>query len=700
MDFWGNGLIWFFTDVRFFGLVVGEAMAFFLALGLVFSSIYLIWRHYRKYHVNLIEAIRQRSAYISNLTGGPNANIQDARDAFSRHWIEIDECMEAQAQELEQPLHRVWQEYRETIIDPREKIIRNSVRPHEFFFQISEGHKYLLWLANISIAIGLLITFLGIIAALSTIDFSAGGNQQLQNGIEGLLQVVGAKFWASVGGIAASILLRIADYKFTEHTDREILLLCDLIERGTCYQPPQKIAADQLEQLIKQTPALETFGEQIAVVLEEALNKQFTPMVASLGSIKEGIDSISGGGIQGIKEGFVEGAGAQMQGLAEAIGNMTQSLAVMTEKVGDQTGKADEQIQAAVERLSGASEEISKAFRQLNDDFTQAAKKIGEENESVNRQAKEAMNALEKRLSDTVDAMGKSMSGASKGFEDTADTLNKNLSDLVAQFEKNNSDLNSKSHEQLANIITDMQSAVDGMKKKIREGAEGFADATSDAAKKAAAEGMEALNQAFSTFVMRFEETGTPLVKSMGTAAQSIEGAAYAIDHTGQAFGGLSQSIERMVDAANGAAREIGVAGERFREAAEPITRSTTEIRTAVTALNQNLGQFVEKNDYMLEQIGVLADRIIETSDAAAGAWNDYRERFDDVDESLGKALATLSDAIQDNAQKVNERVQQIDTALGKGVSGLAAALQPLENLSDIVEEIAVLLSKNSENTE
>lgn len=700
MDFWGEGLIWFFTDVRIFNVMIGEAMAFLLALGLVFGSIFLIGRHYRNEHAHLIDAIRRRSAFISSVTGGEDADIQSVREAFARHWIDIDECMEARDDKVEQPLHRVWQEYRETIIDVRETTLRNSVRPQEFFFIISEGHKHIVWFANIAIAIGLLITFLGIIAALSTLDFSAGGNQQLQNGIEGLLQVVGAKFWASVGGITASILLRIADYKFTAQLDGELLILCDLIERGTCYQPPQKIAADQLEQLIKQTPALETFGEQIAVVLEEALNKQFTPMVASLGSIKEGIDSISGGGIEGIKEGFVEGAGAQMQGLAEAIGDMTQSLAVMTEKVGDQTGKADEQIQAAVERLSGASEEISKAFRQLNDDFTQAAKKIGEENESVNRQAKEAMDALEKRLSDTVDAMGKSMSGASKGFEDTADTLNKNLSDLVAQFEKNNSDLNSKSHEQMANIITDMQDAVDGMKKKISEGAEGFADATSDAAKKAAAEGMEALNQAFSTFVMRFEETGAPLVKSMGTAAQSMEGAASAIDHIGHGFGGLTQSIERMVDAGHGVADEIGAAGMAFREAAEPITRSTSEIRTAVTALNQNLGQFVEKNDYMLEQIGVLADRIIETSDAAAGAWNDYRERFDDVDESLAKALKTLSDAIQDNAQKVNDRVQQIDTALGKGVSGLAAALQPLENLSDIVEEIAVLLSRNSENTE
>src|SRR3546814_10715742 len=72
------------------------------------------------------------------------------------------------------PLRRTWEEYRETIVDPSADVLQNSARPEHFFVNLGDRHRGLNWFANIFIAIGLLITFLGIIAALSTLDFSGG----------------------------------------------------------------------------------------------------------------------------------------------------------------------------------------------------------------------------------------------------------------------------------------------------------------------------------------------------------------------------------------------------------------------------------------------------------------------------------------------------------------------------------------------
>jgi hypothetical protein len=66
---------------------------------------------------------------------------------------------------------------------------------------IGDRHRGLNWFANIFIAIGLLITFLGIIAALSTLDFS-GGTAVMQSRLNDLMKVAGAKFWASVGALS------------------------------------------------------------------------------------------------------------------------------------------------------------------------------------------------------------------------------------------------------------------------------------------------------------------------------------------------------------------------------------------------------------------------------------------------------------------------------------------------------------------
>src|SRR3546814_873279 len=111
-------------------------------------------------------------------------------------------------------------------------------------------------------------------------------------------------------------------------------MLCDKLEHGMAYLPPQRIASDQLEQLKEQTPALRTFSEQLAAALDGALEKQMAPMITHLGSIQQGIDKISGGGGEAVRDAIASSAGAEMAGLAEAIGAMTVSMAIMSEQIG------------------------------------------------------------------------------------------------------------------------------------------------------------------------------------------------------------------------------------------------------------------------------------------------------------------------------------------------------------------------------
>src|SRR3546814_2262783 len=96
--------------------------------------------------------------------------------------------------------------------------------------------------------------------------------------------------------------------------------MCDKLEHGMAYLPPQRIASDQLAQLKEQTPALRTFSEQLAAALDGALEKQMAPMITHLGSIQQGIDKISGGGGEAVRDAIASSAGAEMAGLAEAIG--------------------------------------------------------------------------------------------------------------------------------------------------------------------------------------------------------------------------------------------------------------------------------------------------------------------------------------------------------------------------------------------
>src|SRR3546814_17955083 len=99
------------------------------------------------------------------------------------------------------------------------------------------------------------------------------------------------------------------------------------------------------------------------------------PMITHLGSIQQGIDKISGGGGEAVRDAIASSAGAEMAGLAEAIGAMTVSMATMSERLEKQTGEADRQIEEAVRRFGQASDEMRTAFGELKRNFGVADRK-------------------------------------------------------------------------------------------------------------------------------------------------------------------------------------------------------------------------------------------------------------------------------------------------------------------------------------
>src|SRR3546814_21138782 len=71
-------------------------------------------------------------------------------------------------------------------------------------------------------------------------------------------------------------------------------------------------------------------SDLLAAALDGALEKQMAPMITHLGSIQQGIDKIRGGGGEAVRDAIASSAGAEMAGLAEAIGAMTVSMATIS----------------------------------------------------------------------------------------------------------------------------------------------------------------------------------------------------------------------------------------------------------------------------------------------------------------------------------------------------------------------------------
>jgi|TARA_R100000501_G_scaffold16671_1_gene30401 ABC-type transporter Mla subunit MlaD len=628
----GNGLIYFFTEIP----GIGEAMAAWLALVLVGAAIVIAIVYWFRHTQPLAAAIKRRNALLAEVTGGLGAEAHDAREAFATRFHDIDERMMEARHEQASALRRSWEEYRETIVDERAAVIANTARPEHFFLDLGDRQRGLNWFANIFIALGLLITFLGIIGALSTLDFSQGP-EAMQDSLNKLMTVAGAKFWASVGGIAASILLRAVDYRFQKRVEDGLSLLCDQLEHGMAYLPPQRIASDQLEQLKQQTPALREFSEQLAIAIEGALEKQMMPMVASLGSIESGIEKISGGGGEAVSKALADGAGAEMAGLADAIGAMTVSMTTMAEGLAAQTGEADRQIEEAVRRFGQASEEMRTAFGELNSNFETIAARMREDSEAASAQSRDA----------------------------------------------------------LARLIGSLGQSLDEMKSGMATAGEQLGRAATEAANDAAKVGQDALEASFSGFAERFAEVGAPLVTSMETAAGAITTSAGGLAESNRAIGDHARAVEQVAARSADLATNFGTVANDVERATTPVRQSADAIAGAVRSLEEARTADARSAEAARGQIESMAAALEATSASASAAWNDYRERFENVDRALGEATNLLTEATSSQAQNLTSRVGDVDLALGEAIAKLSGALKPLDNLTDTVEELAGLLSRS-----
>ena len=634
----GHGLIYFFTKMP----IVGGAMAAFLAVVLIGAAFGIALRYKRNHHDPLAKAIEARVRLLDEVTGGSKADVDLARVEFARRFNDIDEQMMQADHPETLPLRRTWEEYRETIVDPAADVLKNSARPEQFFANIGDHHRGLNWFANIFIAIGLLITFLGIIAALSTLDFS-GGVDAMQDRLNELMKVAGAKFWASVGGIVASIVLRSYDYRFGKRINDGLSALCDKLEHGMVYLPPQRIASDQLEQLKEQTPALRAFSEQLAAALDGALEKQMAPMITHLGSIQQGIDKISGGGGEAVRDAIASGAGVEMAGLAEAIAAMTASMVTMSERFDKQTGESDRQIEEAVRRLGQASEEMRTAFGDLNRNFGVVADRMRDENEQASALARQRMDEL----------------------------------------------------------LSSLGSTLDDMKAGLAAAAAQLGQASARAANDAAQIGQEAMEKSFAEFVERFNGAGGPLVTSMKDAGSAISGSADRLSSAQSAIGDHARAIEQVAARSSDLATAFGTVANDVEAAAAPVRQSALSIAEAVKSVEAVISKDAQSSESARQEMRQLAAALNQTATAASSAWSEYRARFEDVDRSLGEAIDKLTDAAGNHASNLNERVGQIDKALGDGIAQLAGALDPLTTLRDTVEELAaVLANRNREAAE
>ncbi len=202
----------------------------------------------------LMTELRQRWNLLSGLRGDSGAKT--FRDQF--HQIDIRFSGVSAATPAMANLTLGWSNYRGLLNETEGGSFTTTVRAAEVFEPLDEPARSLEWWANILVAVGLVITFLGIVAALTeaTSTIATGGEGATEGALMGLLTIAATKFWTSIAGVLASIILRIAARIRRKRLQAAQASLYEALDACVRLIPPERLMLEQLQSLRRIEAAL------------------------------------------------------------------------------------------------------------------------------------------------------------------------------------------------------------------------------------------------------------------------------------------------------------------------------------------------------------------------------------------------------------------------------------------------------------
>jgi hypothetical protein len=220
-------------------LLMAAAILVF-AIGLIIQS-----GHFE--YSPLRDDLRRRSDILEDLRG-------DRQTSFAEAFGVIDKRLSGAAHPA---LELGWAHYRSQLTPTEDGRLAASVHAADVFDHADTPARTLEWWANLMVAIGLVITFMGIVAALTEATSTMGaGGAGMQGALVNLLTIAATKFWTSIAGVLASIILRLAARRrrqAIEHLEAHFFALLDACVR---FAPPEKVMLEQLAVLARIEAAL------------------------------------------------------------------------------------------------------------------------------------------------------------------------------------------------------------------------------------------------------------------------------------------------------------------------------------------------------------------------------------------------------------------------------------------------------------
>lgn len=543
-----------------------------------------------------------------------------------------------------------WSEFEETLVLPEgdRAVVQNTTRPHAFInYSCAQDRSLALRLMphipNYFVGVGLLLTFVGLVAALNFANEAVGGDvEEAVDGLQDLLAAATFKFWTSIAGLAASIILSFFFRLFGLWVEGQFTEVCQAIERGMAFSTPQRIFVDVRDTIEQQLEETKKINTDVAMSIADGVGRQFQehvpgmladamkPLVASVQELTEKVGRGTEDGVGKMVEQFanqIEGsAGKHMQEMAGTLQSLQESLESMQGSMNSSGDEFARRMAEGSENLDKTMQEVAAAMRELIDSLRE---QLGTAGESFGASLEESLQKLTQQSEAMATAMAEQSRGASEAF-----------SEEIAKAAQALSAAANDSATQSASIAEELR-------EKLGSGVSGVQG------------GLERLSLSLESLDTQLETQGRAMAE---VAAKSREAAS------------------AMSDAADGVQSGLGP----FQEVGRTMAESSRRLEASTSEIAQRIEAAVQAVESVSKDLSSLSETTSEMLET-------YEERFEGVDEDLEKAFTSLHQAVVDQQKQVQDFVQKLDASFEKALSNLSGGV---DGIQSTVDELVEALEK------
>lgn len=319
---------------------------------------------------------------------------------FQASLDEIERDLRRQKSGSARRLADAFSEFRETLLEPSrhgEANARNAFRPATFI-NLDDLHfglgSWRVW-PGLFVSIGLLLTFLGLIAALAatkqSIEVGGGDQQKMMVALEGLLDTASAKFTMSLTGLFCSILFTGCHRFCSLRLERAVSALNHAIERRVDFVSLEGIADRQLLAIKEQTSQQQLLNTELIAQLSKPLERMSLTGVEAIGAMATELGTS-----------ITTKLGTSLDQISERIDGAANTLNTLSSSLGDASKRFEESIERSVAGLDG----VVRRIELVSNELATSAKSVAATATPVMETAKSTAETARALADGTVELVG------------------------------------------------------------------------------------------------------------------------------------------------------------------------------------------------------------------------------------------------------------------------------------------------------